>query len=87
MSSKPSPGSVGQNLTLANLSAHRSFVSRDAIIDGAYMAVIVKQTTTTILNLLLLGAIWQPLVTGKELVGNASESRESLNSEVPHPTQ
>ena len=71
MSSKPTPGSVGQNLTLASFSAQRSFVSRDAMIHGTYKTAIVKQATATIRN----------------LFGDAFEGRESSNSLVPHPTQ
>lgn len=76
MSSKPTPGSVGQNLTLASFSAQRSFMSRDAMMHGTYKAAIVKQATATIRNLF-----------GKGVIGDAFEGRESSNSLVPHPTQ
>jgi hypothetical protein len=87
MSSKPTPGSVGQNLTFASFSAQRSCVSRDARIDGAYKMAIDRQATTSTRNLNLSRAFSPPTDFGKELAGDAFESRDSLNSLVPHPTQ
>jgi hypothetical protein len=86
ISSKPSPGSIGQNLKLASLSGHRSEVSRDATTQGPYKAAIVNQGRTAVRNPLFLGALFEALGSGQKHVHEVFEAFGLLNSFVPHST-